>query len=573
MKSMKVIFFSFMIFMVFVVKMKLVTRASIIDLKYEVPAMDLVTASEMQQMDRETIETFRLPGRLLMENAGRGATSFFLETTWRKVAGHSLAPLVGVLAGRGNNGGDGFVMARYLHQKGIAVKVFLLCDPQRVTGDARINLDLLGPLGVEVIALPDLNTFQDRAHHLAGPAVWIDALLGTGLHSDVRGYFHAAIEFLNASGKPVFAVDIPSGLNADTGRVQGVCTQADATATFAFAKVGHLLYPGVDLTGTLKVIAIGIPPQITGRVGCRQHLITPKVAGDLLRTRDPQAHKGTTGHLLVVAGKTGTTGAAAMTAMAALRTGAGLVTVGCPQGVQALVAQQTLETMTVGLAQTSLGGLSAEALPQILKLAAGRQCLAIGPGMGTEAESGDLLGKLVSRSPLPLVIDADGLNLLADRIDILQKTQAPVILTPHPGEMARLTGQPTAELLKDRVDTARRFATTHGVILVLKGARTLVADPSGHVWINISGNSGMASAGMGDLLTGVIASLVTQGYSPEEAARLGVYLHGATGDRLARTMGPQGYLASDLMAALPQTIAQLPGGTPQQVPQADILLP
>jgi NAD(P)H-hydrate epimerase len=535
--------------------------------------MDLVTASEMQQMDRETIDTFRLPGRVLMENAGRGATAFFLESTWTQVEGRARETLVGVLAGRGNNGGDGFVMARYLHQKAIAVKVFLLCDPQRVTGDARVNLDLLGPLGVEVVALPDLKTFQNRTHLLAEPAVWIDALLGTGLNSDVRGYFKAAIEFLNASAKPIFAVDIPSGLNADTGREQGIAAQADATATFAFAKVGHLLHPGAACCGRLKVIEIGIPPQIAGRVGCRQHLITPEVARDLLRPRDPQAHKGTTGHLLVVAGKAGTTGAAAMTAMAALRAGAGLVTLGCPQEVQALVAQQTLEAMTVGLAQTPLGGLSAKALPQILGLATGRKCLAVGPGMGREAETGTLLESLVAQSPLPLVIDADGLNLLADRMDILKEAQAPVILTPHPGEMARLTGLPATELMADRVATARRFAATFGVILVLKGARTLVADPSGHVWVNISGNSGMASGGMGDVLTGVIAGFVTQGYSPDTAALLGVYLHGAAGDHLALSRGPQGYLASDLMAALPQTIAQLPSGTSQAVPQSDILLP
>jgi NAD(P)H-hydrate epimerase len=262
-----------------------------------------------------------------------------------------------------------------------------------------------------------------------------------------------------------------------------------------------------------------------------------------------------------------------MTAMAALRAGAGLVTLGCPQEVQALVAQQTLEAMTVGLAQTPLGGLSAKALPQILDLATGRKCLAVGPGMGRETETGTLLENLVAQSLLPLVIDADGLNLLAGRIDILKKAQAPVILTPHPGEMARLTGLSTAELMADRVGTARRFATTSGVILVLKGARTLVANPSGHIWVNISGNSGMASGGMGDVLTGVIAGFVTQGYSPDTAALLGVYLHGAAGDCLARSKGPQGYLASDLMAILPQTIAQMPGGTSLRVPQSDILLP
>jgi NAD(P)H-hydrate epimerase len=528
----------------------------------------------MQQMDRETIEGFGLPGQVLMENAGRGATAFFLKTLWAQ-AGRGT---VGILAGRGNNGGDGFVMARYLHQKGIAVKVFLLSDPQRVKGDARINLDLLAPLAIEVVALPDLDSFRKNAERLKRPTIWIDALLGTGLKSDVRGYFKAAITFLNASEKPVFAVDIPSGLNADTGQVQGICTTAEATATFAFAKVGHLLHPGALHTGRLKVIDIGIPPHIATKIGCRQHLTTSATVRRMLRPRDPQAHKGTTGHLLVVAGKTGTTGAAAMTAMAALRAGAGLVTLGCPQGVQALLAQQTLEAMTVGLAQTPLGGLSAEALPQILRLAEGRKGLAIGPGMGTEEETGTLLEGLLTASPLPLVIDADGLNLLAERLntsrpDLLTDAQAPVILTPHPGEMARLTGLPTAELLKDRLSSARRFATLHGVVLVLKGARSLVAAPDGRVWINSSGNSGMASGGMGDVLTGMIGGFLAQGYPPETAACLGVYLHGAAGDHLARKSGPQGYLASDLMAVLPRVFSGLAAAIASGLPRTDILLP
>lgn len=531
--------------------------------------MHLVTAPEMQQMDGETIASFGLPGRLLMENAGRGATAFFLETVCADVG----SVTIGVMAGRGNNGGDGFVMARYLHQKGLNVKVFLLSDPERVAGDARINLDLLAPLGIEVIALPDQEAFEAATAPLAEPAVWIDALLGTGLNADVRGYFKAVIAFLNASAKPVFAVDIPSGLNADSGQIQGLCVKADATATFAFAKVGHCLHPGARLTGRLKVIDIGIPAHIAEKTGCRQHLLTPGGVGRLLRPRAPQAHKGSTGHLLVVAGRSGTTGAASMTTMAALRVGAGLATLGCPQSVQALVAQQTLEAMTIGLAETPLGGLAATALPQILDLAPGRKCIAAGPGMGTESDTGALLEGLVTQSPLPLVIDADGLNLLTGRIECLAKAKVPLVLTPHPGEMARLTGRTTADLLEDRVATARDFAVTHGVVLVLKGACSIVARPDGQIWINSSGNSGMASGGMGDVLTGVIAGLITQGYAPDAAARMGVYLHGAAGDALARSLGPQGYLASDLMARLPQVIAALPTESRPNLPQRDILLP
>ncbi|BBO80625.1 bifunctional NAD(P)H-hydrate repair enzyme [Desulfosarcina ovata subsp. sediminis] len=517
--------------------------------------MYLVTADEMQRMDRATIESFGIPGRVLMENAGRGATAFFLATLFHRQPGS-----VGVAAGRGNNGGDGFVMARYLHQKGIPVTVFLLAERSRVQGDAATNLALIDRMGVPVVEMADMAAFkahQSQMHHIA---IWIDAILGTGLSSDVRGYFRSAIEFINQTHRSVFAVDIASGLNADTGQVCGICIKAAATATFGFAKAGHLTYPGRRLSGRLKVIEIGIPPHMAAQVGCHQHLITPMDLKPALPHRDATAHKGHTGHLLVLAGSPGKTGAAAMTAMGAMRAGAGLVTLGVPQSLNPVLETLVTEAMTVGLAQTVQGTLDESAFQAVQGLMADKRCLAVGPGLGTDPSTGRLLGHLIESATMPLIVDADGLNLIAGNLSVLSKKQAPMVLTPHPGEMARLCGLSTADIQRDRVSHARDFARQHGVHLVLKGAATVIARPDGHVFINPTGNPGMAAGGMGDVLTGLIAGLITQGMNVSAAAQAGVYLHGAAADRLARSKAATGYLATEVLDAVPAAMQGLRSG-------------
>lgn len=511
--------------------------------------MFLVTANEMQKMDRRTIEVFGIPGRVLMENAGRGATAFFLETLYRNNHG-----AVGVMAGRGNNGGDGFVMARYLHQKGIAVTVFLLSDKTRVAGDAAANLQLLETMGVPIVEILDEETF-DKAHaSLAHQQFWIDAILGTGLNSAVRGLFRKAIDFINQLGRPVFAVDIPSGLNADTGQVCGTAIQATATATFGFAKVGHLTFPGRTLTGRLRVVEIGIPPHVAMEVGCGQHLITSRLVQRVLPRRTDSAHKGTTGHLLVLAGSPGKTGAAAMTATAAMRIGAGLVTLGVPRSLNPVLETLVTEAMTVPLDESDQGTLDESALDTISSLMAGKRCLAIGPGIGTSPSTGRLLAKLIESADIPLVIDADGLNLIAADPGILSTCKAPVVLTPHPGEMARLSGQSTAAIQENRIDQARLFAKTHGAIVILKGAGTVIAQPDGTVFVNPTGNPGMAAGGMGDVLTGIVAGLIAQGMTAEQAALSGVYVHGLAADSLSQSKAPVGYLATEVMQALPEAV-------------------
>ena len=482
--------------------------------------MYLVTADEMQRMDRMTIEAFGIPGRVLMENAGRGATEFFLTAIYR----HHPGP-VGVAAGRGNNGGDGFVMARYLGQKGIPVTVFLFSPRSRIKGDAAANLNLLEALNVKVIEVADTDALTSQKAHLSHMRTWIDAILGTGLASDVRGYFKNVIEIINRQHRPVFAVDIPSGLNADTGQICGACIQATATATFGFAKVGHAAYPGRSLTGRLKVIEIGIPPHVAATVGSRQHVITPGHLRTQIPLRKATDHKGHTGHLLVLAGAPGTSGAAAMTATAAMRSGAGLVTLGIPKSLNPVLEGMVTETMTAELPETETGALDNSAFDPIVALMAGKRCLAVGPGIGTTAATGRLLIRLIEAMDIPLVIDADGINLIASDPSILSRCRAPVVLTPHPGEMARICGHTTAQIQGDRIGHARRFARQHRVCLVLKGAATVVAQPDGTVFVNTTGNPGMAAGGMGDVLTGMIAALIAQGMDIGTAACAGVHLH------------------------------------------------
>jgi len=514
--------------------------------------MIIVTAREMQQMDRLTIESFGIPGRILMELAGSGAVRFMLE---------KFSDLqncrVGVVAGRGNNGGDGFVMARYLSQEKIPVTVYLLSAKTKVQGDAKANLDLLPALDIEVIEMPDATIFRKYKAAMHRQDVWVDAVLGTGLKSEVKGVYRDVIEFINRLNKPVFAVDIPSGINSDTGQVCGAAVQATATATFAFAKAGHVISPGAQYRGDLKIVEIGIPRFIADSVSPRQYLLTEAAIRSAILPRNPNAHKGTSGHLLVISGSPGKTGAAAMTAMAAMRSGAGLVTLGVPESLNAVLETQVLEAMTYALPETHDGMLDSAGLDAVLRLMAGKKCLALGPGIGTAPETQQLIFSLLGKSRIPLVIDADGLNLLSQQPEILKQLRAPAVLTPHPGEMARLCGTSVREVQEDRIQCARRFSERYGVHVVLKGAGTVISHPDGRVFINPTGNSGMASGGMGDVLTGLIAGFIAQGYAPEVAAHIGVYLHGAAADALFRQKGPMGFLASEVMEAVPGQIQHL----------------
>ncbi|MCG8566627.1 MAG: NAD(P)H-hydrate dehydratase [Desulfobacterales bacterium] len=521
--------------------------------------MLLVTARQMQGMDHHTIDTLGIPGLVLMENAGRGAFDFLMEEL-----GPDGETLVAVVAGRGNNGGDGFVIARYLMEAGIPVTLFLLSTADRLQGDARTNYDLVQALlphnpHADLIEIPDAQALTAHYDQILDHDLFVDAIFGTGLNSDVRGFYREVIQLMNASGAPIFSVDIPSGLNADTGQAMGISVEASATATFAHAKAGHVLHPGNAHTGELAVIDIGIPGFVTEMFmdqGPRLSLMETEDILSLFPDRPFNSHKGSFGHLLALAGAPGKTGAAILCARAAQRCGTGLVTLGVPEGLHVHLEADLVEPMTAPLAQTPMGGLSSQALDAVLELARDKNAIALGPGLGTEEETRTLVKTLVKDSPLPLVLDADGLNNITDDPSVLDQAKGPRILTPHPGEMARLTGKSTAEIQAQRPAIARDFAQSHGVVLVLKGAQSLVALPDGSLHLCPTGNPGMAAGGMGDVLTGMIGGFLAQGFTPENAALAGVFLHGMAGDYLAETQSRFGFLASELADALPLTLEE-----------------
>lgn len=514
--------------------------------------MYLVTAKEMQQMDQKTIHHTGIPGRILMENAGLGAFRFMCRC-FPNIENAS----VGIIAGRGNNGGDGFVIARYLAQKNIPAKVYLLSKKGRVKGDAKANLDLIKTFNIPLVEIPDPETFKNCKRAMRGHDIYVDAIFGTGLNADVRGYFKDVIQFVNRLGKPVFAVDIPSGLNADTGQVCGVCIKARATATFAYPKIGHMVYPGPEYTGNLHIVDIGIPGSVADEVGPQQFILDKEYLKEVLVPRHPNSHKGKTGHLLAIAGSPGKSGAAAMTAMTAMRVGAGLVTLGVPKSLNPVVESQIIEPMTYALPETADGVLDVSGMEAIKKLMPGKTCLVTGPGIGTAMETKQLFFEMMRTTKIPVVLDADAINIIAENLDALIPLKIPVILTPHPGEMGRLCGLAASDVQKNRINLARQLATRYRAHVVLKGARTVIAHPDGRIYLNLTGNPGMASGGMGDVLTGAIAGFITQGYSPEDAIHLGVYLHGAAADHLSIKIGPIGYLATDVMNQLPSQIRDL----------------
>ncbi len=518
--------------------------------------MRIVTASEIREMDRLAIETIGIPGIVLMENAAAGAAGMFLEH-------FNPAPGSGVviICGKGNNGGDGFAVARRLSRAGLKVSVILLARPAQIKGDALANLEIIKRMGgIDVIEAPADPEFAGCRHHIEGCGYIIDAIFGTGLNSDVKGVSRQAIELINSSGKKVMSVDIPSGLNSDSGRIMGVAARADLTVTFGFPKLGQVIFPGAGLVGRLVCVDIGIPDAAAGMVESRHFTTEPDDFRFLLNETKQDSHKGDRGHLLVLAGSTGKTGAAAMTALGALRAGAGLVTVGIPAGLNSIMEVKLTEAMTAPLPETAEGTLSARAKDEILRLMKGKTAVAMGPGLSINPETTALVREIAAGCDLPMVIDADGLNALAEEPGLLEKLDGTKILTPHPGEMARLTGTKGPDVQLDRTGTAARFAERYKCCLVLKGARTLIAGSADRTYVNPTGSPALSSGGSGDVLTGMISGLLARGLPAVRAAIAGVYLHGLAGELLAEKMGEVGVLAGDILDVIPGLMDSLKRG-------------
>lgn len=533
--------------------------------------MKIVTAAEMREIDRVTSERFGVPSLALMENAGSAVAEFALSA-------HPAAKSFSVVCGKGNNGGDGFVAARKLAEAGKIVRVLLLSDPKELRGDAAENFKKLTSLAssskkksksppsrkergksVARAALASLEIHEGLespgAASILSCDVLIDAILGTGFRPPVSGSYAQAIAKMNAAGKPVIAVDIPSGADADVmGEQTGAVAHADAIVTFTAPRPAHVFG---NLTAGQTVIApIGSPEEAI-ESSLHLNLITPEDFAELLKQRPRDSNKGMYGHVLVIGGSLGKAGAAAMAGFSALRAGAGLVTVGTAKSVLPTVAGFHPELMTEPLEETAEGTIAASALSRIEQLAAKKTVLAIGPGISRNEQTAEIVRMLTTETKTAVVLDADGLNAFEGRSDDLNGRGRTLVLTPHPGEMARLTGLSIAAIQRDRVNVAREFAKQHKVILVLKGDRTIVAGPDGEAWANPTGNPGMATGGTGDILTGIVAGMLAQfPYRAVQAVIAAVYLHGLAGDLACGTwpftdgLGEQSLVATDLIHSL-----------------------
>ena len=508
----------------------------------------LLTAEEMREFDRETIEEIGIPGVVLMENAGRHCARIAEE--WLPASKGRVA----VFCGAGNNGGDGYVIARHLSNRGHLVTVFLLAPEEKIKGDARINLDILTRLGGRVIPVHEKGSLKENHSLLKHAQVVVDALLGTGLNSEVRGPYREAIDLINELEAMVLAVDIPSGIDADLGKVHGAAVKADHTVTFACPKRGHYLFPGADYRGRLSVVDIGIPGILADRrePGCL--LSTEEEIGALFGARPLDSHKGTFGHLLVVAGSTGKTGAAILCGNAAMNTGAGLVTITASREAMGVIETMAIEVMCESLMDNEDDLLKERSFERFMRLTEGKTAVALGPGIAHSPGSVSLIRRIARECTLPLVIDADGLNALAGKLTVLEQAAGPRILTPHPGEMARLAGVDTKAVQSDRIGITREMARRTKATVALKGAHTVVSEPNGRTVVNPTGNPGMASGGMGDVLTGIIGSLLCQGFSPWEATSAGVFLHGLAADLASQKKGERGLIARDVIDAVPQLV-------------------
>jgi NAD(P)H-hydrate epimerase len=515
--------------------------------------MKLVTSESMRAIDNECIQNVGIPGLKLMENAGLGTVRFIER---------EITPLtdkrITVVCGKGNNGGDGFVIARELKSRGATVGAYLAGHRDDVGGDARANLDRLGREGV--VELTEGRSIGELVQAMKKSDLVVDAVFGTGFEGVPRGLSGTVIGQINLCGRPVLAVDVPSGLNATTGAAEGECVRARWTCTMGLPKRGFYLHPGRTYVGDVFVVDIGVPPAVIEAVGVRENVLTRDEAGDLLPERPPDAHKGTFGRIVVIAGSVGYSGAAALTAESALRSGAGLVTLGTPVSLNDILETKLTEVITRPLPETESRAVSADALPAVREMLETADAVALGPGLSRDPGTQGLVRAIVSEIDRPCVVDADGLNAISPEAVGARTGTAALVLTPHPGEMSRLTGRAVEDVQGRREDVAREVAEKARATVVLKGDATVVADPDGQTYINPTGNSGLASGGTGDVLTGIVAALLGRGLEGLLAGALGAYVHGAAGDAAAAEIGQISMTAGDVLARLPGVFRSLAAG-------------
>lgn len=514
--------------------------------------MKVVTPEQMNAIDKCVINEYGIPGILLMENA---SIAVVLEAI--SMMGGCSGKLVTVVAGRGNNGGDGFAAARLLHSRGVDVRVYLTGSTTGISGDALFNMTVLNRIGIPIVELMDDNDIDLMAQDMNQSQLIIDGIFGTGLKKEVTGIAAMAIDRMNASGTAVLTIDIPSGIDGTSGSVMGTCVKADTTVTFCMPKIGLVLNPGCEYAGRLVVADIGIPACVIDKQNIRTELIDEGMVSALIPERRSESNKGDYGRVLIISGSTGMTGSGCLASMAALRCGAGLVYVGVPASLAGIYGACVREPIILPLEDGGKGTLDAGCSGQILAHMEKMDVAAIGPGLTASAAIRQAVEQVIENSRVPLIIDADALNAISENRSVLKKLKSEAVVTPHPGEMARLTGLNVADIQRDRIGVARSFAAEYGVATVLKGNRTVVALPDGRIYINPTGNAGMATAGMGDVLAGIIAGLAAQGVPAYDAAIAGVYLHGLAGDRAVDIVGMHGMVAGDLLPRIPDVMSQL----------------
>ena len=514
--------------------------------------MKVATADIIRELDRRAMDEYGISGPVLMENAGGGMARVLM-----KKYPFALQRGVTIISGRGNNGGDGFVIARHLVNRGIEVDVFIAGEMHNVReGETKTNLDIIRKMGLGILEITRDEDMLALVGSIRERGLLVDALLGTGIKREVTGQYSRIIDAINDDATTIVSVDIPSGLSADTGNVMGRAVKADLTCAFGLPKVGEIIYPGAEFVGELLVIDISIPRKLIDGMDIPYNLISPELFSNLFRKRAPVSHKGSFGHLLVIAGSPGKTGAAALSALGAMRSGVGLTTVGVPESLNHILEAKLTEAMTLPLPDEG-GHLSTNAFESIMVETQGKSAIALGPGLGTSRGAREVVRGLISESRTPVVIDADGLNVIACDIEIIKDRKTDIIITPHPGEMGRIINKSARDVQKDRIGAARGLARGLEVWVVLKGARTIIAAPDGSIYISTAGNPGMASGGMGDVLTGLIGGFLAIGGDPLSAAAAGVFVHGTAGDRAAQSVGEISLTAQDVLDEVPGVISQL----------------
>ncbi len=515
--------------------------------------MKILTAAQMREIDRQAIEELGLPGLVLMENAGREVANLVLneleiDRDW---------PIL-VIAGKGNNGGDGLVAARHLVNQGATCEVLLLGRQEEVKGEALVNLEIARKIGIKITEVPTETLWDKNRHLLKEAMVIIDAMFGTGLSNPLTGLMARVVEDINNSGALVVSVDIPSGLSADTFELIGPTVRADFTVTMAAPKIAHIFPPAEDYVGELYLADIGVPPSLFERPDFSLELVEIESLQPYFGPRPRDSHKGNYGHLLILAGSFGKTGAAAMAGQAALKMGAGLVTVATAESCLPIVASTMPELMTESLPETVARTISSQALGRMLELVEGKDALLLGPGLTTHPETSSLVLNLLERiknATIPVIIDADGLNIISTRPEILSSLPPKTVLTPHPGEFSRLSGIPTTEARQRRLQVVPDLARKYRIHLVFKGYKTLIVSPEGTAYVNPTGNPGLASGGSGDVLSGFIASEVMQTGELTRAIVNAVYVHGLSGDLAAAEIGERPLTATDIIRYLPQALS------------------